>query len=217
MTSEEQTQTTPTRVSILARIVPVFSYVVPAIGAAVSAWLLLGVFRAMRNAESAGIAAVAGGMSEANIAILVTLYLAILIGMAGIVVGLVRVFTTTVTASPSPLYFLITGVLGLLPMFALWHAQSLVMDVIFSRSPPEGGVSAIAGQITLFSIIAIVVGAISTVILLASAFLPLPAFLRARKKWAPLVMLLIIQTLIIAMTVIYHVRTAWLYAQVKNY
>src|SRR5687767_16004744 len=121
MTTEEQQQTTPQRVSIIARLVPAFSYLLPALGAGVSAMLLLGVLRAMRNAEGAGIGAVAAGISEANLAILITLYLAIFVGAAGVVIGLVRLFTTTTTASPSALYYLIAGILGLVPMFALWY------------------------------------------------------------------------------------------------
>src|SRR5918999_5110864 len=135
MPPEEQLQPAPTRVSIIARLVPVLAYALPALGAGVSAMLLLSVLRAMRNAEGAGIGAVAAGISEANIAILLTLYLAIFVGAAGVVIGLVRLFTTTVTASPSAWYYLIAGILGLMPMFALWQAQSILLDAIFSPSP----------------------------------------------------------------------------------
>jgi hypothetical protein len=216
MTPEEQIQPTPTRVSIIARIVPALSYALPALGAAVSALLLLNVLNAMRNAESAGIGAVAGGISEANLAILVTLYLAIFVGGAGVVIGLVRLFTTTTTASPSAWYYLIAGVLGMAPMFALWRAQSLLLDAILPRST-GAGVSAVAGQITLFSIVAIVLGGVSILILLASSFVPLPAILHSKRKWAPLIALLVMETAIIAMTVVYHLRTAWLYSGFRDY
>ena len=56
----------PTRVSILARIAPALSYGVPALGAAISALMLIRVFQAMRNAEAAGLAAVSAGVREAN-------------------------------------------------------------------------------------------------------------------------------------------------------
>ena len=214
MTPEEQSA--PTRVSIIARIVPALSYALPALGAAVSAMRLLGVLRAMRNAEGAGIGAVAGGVSEANFAILATLYLAIFVGGAGVVIGLVRLFTATVTASPSAWYYLIGGILGLLPMFALWYAQSLLLDAIFPRST-GAGVSEVAGQITLFSIVAIVLGGVSILILLVSSFAPLPAILRGKRKWAPLISLLVMESAIIAMTVVYHLRTAWLYSSFRDY
>ena len=216
MTTEDQPPPTPARVSILARLVPALSYVLPALGAGVSAMLLLGVLRAMRNAEGAGIGAVAAGISEANLAILVTLYLAITVGGAGVVIGLVRLFTTTTTASPSPLYYLVAGSLGLMPMFALWYAQSLLLGAIFPNSA-GAGVAEVAGRITLFSIVAIVLGGVSILILLASSFVPLPAILRAKKKWAPLIALLVMETAIIAMTVVYHLRTAWLYSSFRDY
>ncbi|HEX5701787.1 MAG TPA: hypothetical protein VFX97_01055 [Pyrinomonadaceae bacterium] len=216
MTPEEPQQPTPTRVSIIARVVSAFSYALPALGAAVSAMLLLGVLRAMRNAEGAGIGAVAAGISEANLAILITLYLAIFVGAAGVVIGLVRLFTTTTTASPSALYYLIAGILGLVPMFALWYAQSLLLNAIFPQST-GAGVSEVAGQITLFSIVAIVLGGLSILIVLASSFLPLPAILRAKRKWAPLIALLVMESAIIAMTVVYHLRTAWLYSSFRDY
>jgi hypothetical protein len=216
MTAEDQPQTTPPRISIIARLVPALSYALPALGAAVSAMLLLNVLRAMRNAEAAGIAAVTGGISEANLAILVTLYLAIFIGGAGVVIGLVRLFATTTTASPSAWYYLIAGVLGMAPMFALWHAQSLLLNAIIPR-PVGAGVSEVAGQITMFSIVAIVLGGVSIIILLASSFVTLPAILRSKRNWAPLVALLVIETGIIAMTVVYHLRTMWLYSGFRDY
>ena len=216
MTTEEQQQPTPARVSIIARLVPAISYALPALGAGVSAMLLLSVLRAMRNAEGAGIGAVAGGISEANVAILVTLYLAIFVGAAGVVIGLVRLFTTTTTASPTAWYYLIAGILGLMPMFALWYAQSLLLDAIFPRST-GAGVSEVAGQITLFSIVAMVLGVLSILIVLASSFLPLPAVLHGKRKWAPLVSLLVMESAIIAMTVVYHLRTAWLYSSFRDY
>ncbi|MFY9619073.1 MAG: hypothetical protein WAM70_15890 [Pyrinomonadaceae bacterium] len=216
MTTEEQPQPAPVRVSIIARLVPALSYALPALGAGVSAMLLLSVLRAMRNAEGAGIGAVAAGISEANVAILVTLYLAIVVGGAGVVIGLVRLFTTTTTASPSAWYYLIAGILGLMPMFALWRAQSLLLNAIFPHST-GAGVSEVAGQITFFSIVAVVVGGVSILILLASAFVPLPAILHAKRKWAPLIALLVMETAIIAMTVVYHLRTAWLYSGFRDY
>lgn len=215
MTTDEQPPT-PTRVSIMARVVPAFSYALPALGAAVSAMLLLGVLRAIRNAEGAGIGAVAAGISEANLAILVTLYLAIFVGAAGVVIGLVRLFTTTTTASPSGLYYLIAGILGFVPMFALWYAQSLLLDAIFPQST-GAGVSEVAGKITLFSIVAIVLGGVTILIVLVSSFLPLPAILRGKRKWAPLISLLVMESAIIAMTVVYHLRTAWLYSSFRDY
>jgi hypothetical protein len=199
----------PARVSILARLIPAFSYGLPAFGAALSAWLFVGVMQGMRNAASAGIAAVAGGMSEANLAVVVTLYLAIFVGLIGVVIGLVRTFSTTTTASPSGWLFLVMGVLGFAPMLTLWRAESLLLDVLTSRSGP--GIVSVADQISACLMLTIGLGAAGCLILLVAAVVPLPAFLRAKRKWAPLIFLVVMELALIAMTIAYHVRTYWFY------
>src|ERR1044072_2536071 len=93
--------TAPSRVSILARIGPALSYALPALGAAGSAYLFIMVMRAMREAEAAGIGAVSRGLSGANLLIVIALYLAIVVGVIGIVIRFARMFMTTTTASPS--------------------------------------------------------------------------------------------------------------------
>jgi len=205
---------TPARVSILARIAPALSYALPALGAAISALMLINVFQAMRNAEAAGLGAVSAGMREANLPIVVALYLGIILGFAGVVIALVRMFTTITTATPSAWYFLFVGVVGLVPILLLWEAQSLVLGVVFSRV--TGGVVEVARQVTLLSILTILLGAVSALILLVTAFVPLPRILYAKRKWAPVVMLLVIETAMIIMTVLFHLRNAWLWVQLER-
>ena len=201
-------------VSILARIVPSISYALPAMGAALSALLFIKVMRAMRYAEAAGIAAVAGGMSEANLAVVLTLYLAIFVGFIGIIVGLVRAFTTTTTASPSGWFFLIVGILGLSPMLTLWQAESLLVEVLTRRAGP--GIVAVASQISACLMVTIVLAAIACLILLVASVVPLPAALRAKRKWAPVVFLVIMELAMIGMTIMYHLRTYWFYQAKMN-
>jgi len=211
---ETQIPTAPARVSILARVAPAFSYALPALGAAISALMLINVFQAMRNAEAAGLGAVSAGMREANLPIVVALYLGLILGFAGVVIGLVRMFTTITTAPPSAWYFLFVGVVGLVPILLLWEAQSLVLGVVFSRA--TGGVVEVARQVTLLSILTILLGAVSALILLVTAFVPLPRILYAKRKWAPVVMLLVIETAMIVMTVLFHLRNAWLWVQLER-
>jgi len=214
MTPETEASSGVTRASILARIAPAISYALPTLGAAISALLFINVMQAMRNAETAGIAAVAAGVSETNIAILVSLYLAIAVGFIGIVVALIRLFTSTKTGSPSGWFYLITGVIGLVPMFALWQAQSLLLEVIFGMS---SGVVTVASQINLLLMLTISMAGVSILTLLVSTFVPLPRVLRAKRKWAPLIVLVLVEIAVIAMAVAYHLRTAWLYRQVERY
>jgi hypothetical protein len=211
MTPDQNPQAPFTRVSILARIIPAMSYGLAALGAAVSAWLFIGVLRAMRYAESAGIAAISAGLTEANMAIVVSLYLAIVVGLIGIVIAPVRMFTKTTTASPSGWFFLITGVFGFAPMFALWQAQSLLLEVLFA----ERNVMGVARQIAFLLMLSLCLGAVAILILLVSSVVPLPGILRAKRKWAPIVTLVAMEGVVIAMTVLYHLRTAWLYQQYR--
>ena len=203
----------PSRVSILARIIPALSYALPAIGAAGSAFLFINVMRAMRDAETAGIGAVSAGISEANMVIVITLYLAIVVGLIGIVAGFTRMFVKTTTASPSAWFYFVMGVFGFAPMFALWQAQSLMLEVMFSRS---GGVVSVARQITALLMFGLCAGVVSLVILLVSSVVPLPRMLWAKRKWAPPVMLVVMEIVVIVMTVLYHLRTAWLYQQARE-
>jgi hypothetical protein len=189
------------------------SYGLAALGAAVSAWLFIGVLRAMRYAESAGIAAISAGLTEANMAIVVSLYLAIVVGLIGIVIGLVRMFTKTTTDSPSGWFFLVTGVFGFAPMFALWQAQSLLLESLFAAR--MGGVVEVARQIAFLLMLSMCLGVVAILILLVSSVVPLPGILRAKRKWAPIVTLVAMEGVVIAMTVLYHLRTAWLYQQYR--
>jgi hypothetical protein len=207
MTPSEQVG--PKRVSIMARLIPLSSYGLPAFGAAVSAWLFIGVMEAMRHAEAAGIAAVAGGMSEATLAIVVTLYLAILVGFAGLIIGVFRVFSNTTTASPSGWFYLVAALIGLAPTVTLWQAESILIEVLIGGT--QTGVAGVASQITICLMLTLGLAVIGGLILLVASVVPLPAFMKAKRKWSPAVWLLIMELALILLTVAYHMRTYWFY------
>jgi hypothetical protein len=200
------------RVSILARLVPAFSYAIPMLGAALSALFLLGVMRAMRYAEAVGIAAVAGGMAEANLAVVLALYLAIFVGFIGIVVMVIRSFMSTTTASPAAWFFLITGIISLIPLLLLWEAQSLLVAAI---SPGGGGIVHFVSNIRLCLSLTLVASAVVVVILLIASLVPLPKVLTSKRNWAPLIVLVLMELALIGMAVAFQVRTSWLH-QVKE-
>jgi len=212
--ADTQIPIAPTRVSILARVAPALSYALPALGAAISALMLINVLRAMRSAEAAGFGAVSGAIREANLPVVVTLYLGVILGFVGVGIALVRMFTTITTVTPSAWYFLMIGIAGLLPIVLLWEAQSILLGVVFGRS--SGGVVEVARQVTLLSMMTTLLGAVSILMLLVSAFVPLPRILGTKRKWAPFVMLLLIDTAMITMTVLFHLRNAWLLVQLER-
>lgn len=202
-------QVVPTRVSILARLVPAMSYALPAFGAALSVLMFVRVMRAMRFAESAGISAISAGMYEANVPIVAALYLAIVVGMIGIVVGIVRCFATTTTASPSGWFFLVTGIIGLAPVLTFWQAESFFLGALTSRSGP--GIISVVRLIDTCLTLTLGLAALGVLVLLVVSLIPLPAFLRAKQKWTPVIFLVLMEVALIVMTLLFHLRTAWFY------
>lgn len=202
----ESEDSVPARVSILARLVPNISLCIPLIGEALCALVLMRVLEAMRQAETAGIAAVTGGMAEANLAMSIALYFGLAVGFMGIVVMAIRAFTATTTASPSAGFFAVGGLLTLLPLVFLWAAQSFFLDGIRG-----GNISLAAANVLLFLRLTIGASAVLTPVLLIAAFVPLPAAFRARNKWAPVIALALIAIVMIGTAVVFQIRTSWLY------
>jgi len=200
----------PLRVSILSRLVPAFSYAIPAASAGVSAILLMGVMRAMRFAESSGVAAVAGGMTEANLPVLIGLYLAAFVGVIGIVVGVIRLLVPTTTASAPAWFFPSAGLVGLVPVAMVWRVESLLIQVI-SAARGSFGLEALAPRIDLSLTIAMVGAVACVLLLLAASLLPLPFSPRSRPRYASLVLLVIVELVLIAAAVAFQVRTSWLH------
>ncbi len=203
MTPESQTHQ---RVSVLARLVPAFCSLIVVLGAAISALLIMGVINAMRNAEAAGIGAVAGGMAEANLATVVSLYLAICVITTAVVLMIVRAVTTTQTASPSGWFFLIVGVLTLVPLGLVWEANSLLMQTLMGR----GNVALVATTIQLCLNLTIVTAGLFGLIVLIGSVIPLPSFMRARRKWAPIVMLAVMEVVLIGLAIGFQIHMSWL-------
>jgi hypothetical protein len=196
----------PSRVSILARLVPVFSFSLPMFGASLCAMLLMSVLETMRNAETAGIAAVTGGMAEANLAMTVALYFGIFVGFIGIVVMGIRALTSTTTASPSAWFFAVGGLLVLVPLVFLWEGQS-----VFLQGIRGGNISLVASSLLLFLKLTVVSAAIVAPILLIASLIRLPSLLHAKRKWAPIIVLLIIEFVMIGTAVVFQMRTSWLH------
>ena len=195
------------RVSVLGRLVPAFSYAVTSPACIISAVLLFGVMRAMRMAETAGISAVAGGMAEANLPISITLYFATAVGMIGIIVAVIRLFTRNMTASPSAWFFLIAGCIGLAPLLLLWQGETVFIQAI---SPGSAGVARAAASIQLWLTLTIVFALIADSILLIGSLVPLPAVMRTRRAYAAFPILVLMEFGLIAMAVAFQMRTSWL-------
>jgi len=167
--------------------------------------MLMRVLEAMRNAEAAGIAAVAGGMAEANLAMTIALYFGLCIGFIGVVVMAIRAFAVTTTASPSAWFFALAGLLTLVPLVFLWTGQSFFLGGLRG-----GNISLVASNIFLFLRLAVGGCAVLAPSLLIAAFMPLPPVFRAKNKWAPVIILVLIAIVMIVTAVVFQMRTSWL-------
>jgi len=194
------------KVSVLGRLVPAFSYAIPSTAAAVSAVLLMGVMHAIRMEGAVGLAAVAEDMAEANLPILIALSFAIAVGVIGIVVAIIRLFVTTTTASPSAWFLLIAGGLGLTPLLLLWKAESLLVEGMSGKN-----IASMASSIEFCLTLTIVIAVAVDLILLVASLVRLPAILRAKRNYAPLIVLVLMLVAMIGMAIAFQTRTSWLH------
>jgi hypothetical protein len=88
----------------------------------------------------------------------------------------------------------------------LWTAQSVFLDALRG-----GNISLGASNIFLFLRLTIGASGILAPILLVAALIPLPPLFRAKNKWAPVIVLVLIMILMIGTAVIFQMRTSWLY------
>jgi hypothetical protein len=194
------------KVSILVRILPAFACWVVILGAATSALSIMGVMRAMRMAEAAGIGAVAGGMAEANLAIVISLYLAVFLMTVCLMVAVIRLFTVNKTAEPSLIFFLIIGALAVIPLALVWQANSLLMGGLMTQA----NISVIAPNIQICLLLTLITAGLFSLALLAASVAPLPGFMRAKLKWTPIVMLVVMEVVLIALAIGFQVHMSWL-------
>lgn len=184
----------PARVSILERLIPSLAFAVAATSGAIGALMIVRFLHAMSLAETAGYAAFYGGVAEIEFTIGIVLIIAAVLCGIGIVVSIIRLFTTNTTSSPPGLLFLVIGVLSLIPPFAIHYILRSMKTVLESPTPTEGGISAIGETVTYLSYAAIVSALAVVVITLAFAFIPFSS--RSGRKVLPLVSLILIELLI---------------------
>jgi TonB family protein len=189
------------RVSILERIIPSLGLIIAALSGAVGALLLFRFLAAMKQAETAGYAAFYGGMAEVELVVGMVLALAAFVLGVGVVVSVVRLFTTNTTSSPPGIMFLVLGLLSLVPPFALHYLMHAMKEIVSHPEPGSGGISSIAGKIDFVSYFAIGSGLLLVLVFLAFSFIPFSS--RAGRKVSPLVCLIIAGALIVAMAGIY--------------
>jgi biopolymer transport protein ExbD len=189
------------KVSISTRLISALTYIIPSIGGALSSLLLIRVMQALGAAESAGITAVMAGVNEASLPLTISLYLAAVCGIALIIVLIVRIFIQTKTASPPIWFFLLGGILCLLPATLFWIAKWLIIEALSPGSSiGENGVAGVGGRIAQLLMGSIIAAPIVILFLLAASVLPLRS--RSKTKWFSLAGAVLIQILLIAVAAV---------------
>lgn len=198
-------ESVPLRISVLARLLPALSYLLPPIGAALSALLFTRVMQGMAYAETAGMSAWVGGLYESNLAVIIALYLAIVCGVGAMVLVVVRSIVPTSTASPPGWLFLIGGSSALIPVALLWEAESMLIGAV---TAPIQGIAYAASMIGSLLTATMIAAPVLVLLLLIGSLLPISS--RAKPKWGPLIVLTLVELALIAAVIAFQVRSSWL-------
>jgi len=194
------------RIAVIPRLIATLSYSLAALGASLTAFVLFRVLQAMRDTETAGIGAVTGGISEANVPVLGGLYLAVAGGFVAIITAAVRLVVDTKTASPPVWFYFITAALSFLPVGLLWIMESIFIEALY---PGSTGISQVASTIQSLATATIIVGPLSSLLLLIASVLPIKS--KSQTRWPAIVVLVVIQFVLIAAAIAFQMRTSWLW------
>lgn len=197
---------TSPRIAVIPRLIATLSYSLAALGASLSGFLLFRVLRAMRDAETAGISAVTGGIAEASVPVLVGLSLAVAGGFIAVITAAVRLVVPTSTVSPPAWFSLITAALSSLSVGVLWLTESIFIQALY---PGSSGISYVASQIQGLLTLTIIAGPLATLLLLVFSVWPKSS--KSQSKLPGILALVIIQILLIATTIAFQMRTSWLW------
>lgn len=188
------------KVSISARLAAALAYIIPAIGGALSSLWLMRVFEALKMAENAGILAVMGGIKEATIPVVISLYLAAFVGIGVIIFLIIRMLIQTTTAAPPFWFFVLGGIFGMLPAALFWFAKYLTIEAISPGSSiSAGGLGSVGAGIAQMLMLSVIATPFVVILLTILSVVPLSS--RPNAGWFSLAAALMIEILLIAVAV----------------
>lgn len=173
------------RVSILERVVPAVSFGLASISGVVAAVMTSNAFISLRNAENAGMDSIAEALTTINHVALSLLGLSIAIGVAGVVIILVRMSSEQAKASPPGFLYLLSSIPCMISPAIVAYAWSVIVDVVIGRNTDNP--TATGAWISQLLIIAILIGGAALIVLPVFSFVPFSA--RRGKKITALVAL----------------------------
>lgn len=190
------------RVSIFERIVPFSALALAAVGGAAGGWSIISLMNTLREAESAGIAAVAGGLAEYTWFPLIFLYVAAALGVVAICVAIGRLVIETKTASPSGISYIVLGLLSLIPVGLVWRSGTLIISVLNGTSTNNiEKLGYTVGEYCLYSMIA---APVILVILLAWSLIPFKS--NPGRRLGPIICLVVVEFLLVVAAVMFQMR-----------
>ncbi len=195
------------KVSISARLIAAFAYMIPVLGGALSSLHLINVMQAIREAESAGMTAIMNGLAESTVPVLGSLYLGAVAGLVVIIMLIARMMMQTKSASPSGWFFLLCGFLFLVPAGLFLEAGSMIIEVL-TAPVMSAGVGEVGANVSTFLILSVGSALIVFIFLLLMSVLPFSN--RSQPKWSPLITAILIEFLIIAAVIVFQLRYLWL-------
>jgi hypothetical protein len=104
------------------------------------------------------------------------------------------------------IFFLIIGALAVIPLALVWQANSLLMGGLMTQA----NISVIAPNIQICLLLTLITAGLFSLALLAASVAPLPGFMRAKLKWTPIVMLVVMEVVLIALAIGFQVHMSWL-------
>jgi len=176
------------QVSILERVIPAASFGLASIGGIVGAVLTISMFTQLREAENAGMEAIAGAMATVNFLMLGLLGLSLLIGIGALITNIVRMSSDQPRSSPPGFTYLIAGIPNLIsPMLVAW-SWSVIVEVMLGRS--TGDATETGAWVASILILAIVAGIGALILLPIFSFVPFRA--RSGKKFTSVAALTVV-------------------------
>jgi hypothetical protein len=176
-------------------------------GAAWSAWGLLRVTSAFRNAEASGLLSVARGIAEANQLLIASLYV-------GVICAVIAVFAYLRAHNAPPVSLVLSSsFVALVPVALIWLAESLLLDALpFARD----GVIANGTLIQRLLYVALVSGIVLSVLFLFVWALRVSPAVTPRRTVAAVALLI---ACFVTAAIGLHLRNAWiddLYTRVNS-
>ncbi|MBA2378128.1 MAG: hypothetical protein H0V76_00970 [Blastocatellia bacterium] len=198
------------KVSTSARLLPVGSYLLMSLGAAIASGLLL-YGHLSGSYDSLSVRAILLEMGRANVAVMLMIYGAVTFGAIGVAVTFGRLMINTETASPRPAELIKPGIAALVAPALLWFAETrLISTAVPGALEPGTDTGPIFALAYVFLGLAVVIGlgsAVYSLIIITRRRVAVPL----RDFWL-LAWAAIFQAVVIYAMFGFQYRTWWLYS-----